>query len=79
MEKPRNQALTFKGYPKISKMINAHSPPPPLPSESILVTKLNDGNIDYMYNLRNLETDLALQRVNSNFLKHSSKYSGAML
>ena len=31
------------------------------------------------YNLRNLETDLALPRPKTNFLKHIFKYSGAML
>ena len=39
--------------------------------------KLNDTNINY--NLRNLETDLALPRPYTNFLKRSFKYSGAML
>ena len=36
-------------------------------------TKLNDININY--NLRNLETDLALPRPRTNFLKRSFKYS----
>ena len=40
-------------------------------------TKLNASNINY--NLRNLETDLALPRPKTNFLKRSFKYSGAML
>ena len=40
-------------------------------------TKLNDSNINY--NLRNLETDQALPRSKSNFLKRSFKYSGVML
>ena len=39
--------------------------------------KLNDTNINY--NLRNMETDLALLRPYTNFLKRSLKYSGAML
>ena len=39
--------------------------------------KLNDTNINY--NLRNIETDLALPRPYTNFLKRSFKYSGAML
>ena len=39
--------------------------------------KLNDTNINY--NLRNIETDLALPRPYINFLKHNCKYSGAML
>ena len=43
-------------------------------------TKLNDTNINY--NLRNLETDLALAKLKTNFLKRSFKHiqhSGAML
>ena len=43
-------------------------------------TKLNDTNINY--NLRNLETDLALAKLKTNFLKRSfkhSQHSGAML
>ena len=39
--------------------------------------KLNDPNINY--NLRNIESDLALPRPYTNFLKRSLKYSGAML
>ena len=39
--------------------------------------KLNDTNINY--NLRNIETDLALPRPYTNFLKRSFKYSDAML
>ena len=39
--------------------------------------KRNDTNINY--NLRNIETDLALPRPYTNFLKRSFKYSGAML
>jgi len=39
--------------------------------------KLNDTNINY--NLRNIETDLALPKPYTNFLKHSFKYSGAVL
>ena len=39
--------------------------------------KLNDININY--NLRNIETDLALPRPYTNFLKRSFRYSGAML
>ena len=39
--------------------------------------KLNDTNINY--NLRDIETDLALLRSYTNFLKRSFKYSGAML
>ena len=39
--------------------------------------KLNDTNINY--NLRNIETDLARPRPYTNFLKHSFKYSGAVL
>ena len=56
-------------------MINL-SPPPPTPFDSLL-TKLNDTNINY--NVRNLETDLALPRPKTNFLKRSGKYSGAIL
>ena len=40
-------------------------------------TELNNTNINY--NLRNIETDLALPRPKPYFLKHSFKYSGAML
>lgn len=36
-------------------------------------TKLNNTNINY-YNLRNLETDLALLRPKTNFLWRSFKY-----
>ena len=39
--------------------------------------KLNDININY--NLRNIETDLALPRPYTNFLKRSFRYSDAML
>ena len=42
-----------------------------------LLVKLNDTNINY--NLRNIETDLALPRPYTDFLKRSFKYSGAML
>ena len=44
------------------------------PSNSL--TKLNDSSTNH--NLRNLETDLALPRPKTNFLKRSFKYSGAM-
>ena len=49
------------------------------PSEAASFTKLNvsDGNINF--NLRNLETDLALSRPKTNFLKRSFKYSGAIV
>ena len=40
-------------------------------------TKLNENNINY--NLRSVETDLALPKPNTNFLKSSFKYSGVML
>ena len=56
------------------KILNDLSAPPQL-SNSIV--KLNDTNIDY--NLRNIETDLALPRAYTSFLKRSFKYSGAML
>ena len=39
--------------------------------------KLNDTNVNY--NLSNIETDLALPRPYTNFLKRSFKCSGAML
>ena len=45
------------------------------PQLSNSFVKLNDVNINY--NLRNIETDLALPR--PNFLKRSFRYSGAML
>ena len=41
------------------------------------VCVLNEGNINY--NLWNLETDLALPRPKTKFLKRSFKYFGAML
>ena len=47
------------------------------PQLSNSFVKLNDTNINY--NLRNIETDLALPRPYTNFLKRSFKYSGAML
>ena len=49
--------------------------PPPQLSNSFV--KLNDININY--NLTNIETDLALSRPYTNFLKRSFRYSGAML
>ena len=48
---------------------------PPHPSNSFV--KLSYSNINY--NLRNIETDLALPRPYTNFLKRSFKYSSAML
>ena len=39
--------------------------------------KVNDTNINY--NLRNIETNLALPRPYTNFMKHSFEHSGAML
>ena len=47
------------------------------PQLSNSLVKLNDTNINY--NLRNIETDLALPRPYINFLERSFKYSGAML
>ena len=47
------------------------------PQLSNSFVKLNDTNINY--NLRNNETDPALPRPYTNFLKHSFKYSGAVL
>ena len=44
------------------------------PQLSNSLVKLNDTNINY--NLRNMETDLALPRPCTNFLKCSFKYSG---
>ena len=58
---------SYHGHPQLSIC--------PQPSNSF--AKLNDTNINY--NLRNIETDLALPRPCTNFLKHSFKYSGAML
>ena len=54
------------------KILNDLSAPQP----SKAFVKLNDTNINY--NLRNIETDLALPRPYANFLKRSFKYSGAM-
>ena len=47
------------------------------PQLSNSFAKLNDTNVNY--NLGNIETDLALPRPYTNFLKRSFKYSGAML
>ena len=47
------------------------------PQLSNSFVKVNDTIINY--NLRNIETDLALPRPYTNFLKRSFKYSGAML
>ena len=47
------------------------------PQMSNSFVKLNDTNINY--NLRNVDTDLALPRPYTNYLKCSFKYSGAML
>jgi len=49
----------------------------PAPQLSKSFVKLNDANINY--NLRKMETDLALPRPYTNFLKRSFKYSSAML
>ena len=53
MEKPRNQALTYKGYPNVI-ILNGQSAPHLRAS----FTKINDTNINY--NIKNLETDLVL-------------------
>ena len=47
------------------------------PQLSNSFVKLNATNINY--NLRNIETDLALPRPYTNFLKRSFRYNGAML
>ena len=52
-------------------------PPPPPPQLSNSFVNLSDTNINY--NLRNIETDLALLRAYTNFLKRNFKNSGAML
>ena len=57
------------------KILNDLSAPQLIMSNSFV--KLNDTNINY--NLRNIETDLALPRPYTNFLKRSFKWSGAML
>ena len=44
-----------------------------VPQLSNSFVKLNDTNINY--NLRNIETDLALPRLYTNFLRHSFKYA----
>ena len=46
------------------------------PQLSNAFVKLNDTNINY--NLRNIETDLALPRPYAKFLKRNFKHSGAM-
>ena len=64
MEKPRNQALTYKGYPNVI-ILNGQSAPHLRAS----FTKINDTNINY--NIKNLETDLVLpSRLKTYFLKH---------
>jgi len=47
------------------------------PQLSNSFVKLDETNRNY--NLGNIETDLALPRPYTNFLKRSFKYSGAML
>ena len=68
-----NQVLTYLGCTLMHKILNDQSAPHLRAS----CEKPNDCNISY--NLRNLETDLALPRPKTNFLKHIFKYSGAML
>ena len=67
--------LKCKGYPNIQNPLWSICPTPHHLRGSF--TKLNDVNINY--NLRNLETDLALSRLKTNFLKRCFKYSDAML
>ena len=47
------------------------------PQLSNSIIKLNDTKINY--NLRSIETDIALPRLYTFFLEHSFKYSGATL
>ena len=65
MEKPRNQSFTCQGYPNVQNSLNDQ----PLSIKEPL-TKLNDSSTNHD-NLRNLETDLALPRPKTNFLKRS--------
>ena len=55
---------TCKGYPNVQNQSAPHL--------RASFAKLNDNNINY--NLSNLETDLALPRPKTNFLKRSFKY-----
>ena len=71
MEKPRNQSFTCQGYPNVQNSLNDQSLSIKEP-----LTKLNDSSINH--NVRNLETDLALPRPKTNFLKRSS-YTGYMV
>ena len=50
---------------------------PSAPQLSDSFVKLNNTNINY--NLRNIDSDLALSKPYTNFLKRSFNYSGAML
>ena len=60
----------------IGKILSDQSAPLPLQLSNFFL-KLKDTNINY--NLRNIETDLALPGPYTNFLKRSFKYSGAIL
>ena len=60
---------TCKGYPNVQNQSAPHL--------RASFAKLNDNNINY--NLSNLETDLALSRSKTNFLKRSFNYNGVML
>jgi len=59
------------------KLFGAFEKRAPYPLGPHIPIKLNDTNINYK--LRNMETDLALPRPYTNFLKRSFKYGGAML
>ena len=72
MKKPRNQALTYKGYHNVQNPESSICP-----HLRASFTKLNDTNINY--NLRNVETYLTLPKPTTNFLKSSFKCSAAML
>ena len=65
---PKNPGATL-----MYKILNDLSAPQLINS----FAKLNDTNINY--NLRNIETDLALPRPCTNFLKRSFKYSGGVM
>ena len=72
--KPLTPGASIQRLPSCIKFSMIYLPPNCMSNSFV---KLNDININY--NLRNIETDLALPRSYTNFLKRSFRYSGAML